>query len=829
MSFQDSYKVLHVVSDGEVTCARAEQISSGQSVLVHQLWPDRNPPDQVDLAALLDWVARYAAPEFRERILECGEAENHVYAVTEDVPECLNLRAWLQSATDAYQAPAEPVQPNSEPAPAESGAVPAPAEINAEKAEDLPGEFTEWFNRAPAAEAPLGSSLNADEGALPLPASPAGTAAPLGEEPPPGSFTSMFLSPGKAGMQSPSPAPSEAPAVPLAEEPKPGGSFTSMFLTPGKAVAQPVSPSYPGARAAPAAEEPKPGSFTSMFLTPGKAGMQSPPPTASPEAPAAPPAGGPEPDSFTSIFRVADMGSQPAPSAPAPGESTADQPPGGEFTQVFFAKEMAPQPPQPPQPPSAAEVKQAPVAKTPPASVRGRPPAGFEIVYTSKSRKTRVTDIGPSTPLAAPPQAPGKPAPKSDEFSGMFPTAGTGTTGPKPASVPPPPLGDELLSRPLPDGAEKTEVFLTTARPAQSSPQPYSPKTAGDTALFQHLFMNGEKAGAPVPPPAGPLEASEIPSAPSGDAPREPGEFTRLFNLHADAPLGTSDSATPPGSLGSPLPPYPPAAVTPPQSAERDSAGAEGPGTFTQFFHGTGGLRGAGPQGTPPSSGPTYASSPMASSEKEPGAVTRILQGYRPPKQDLSEQPPAAVKPPSTPPVEPSGGGEYSSSFDRPTSQPPSGFPQPHVEPAPPPPKPPPGPGEYTRIIMGAPRAGAPAADVPQAVPPVAAAPPAAMPGFPLAAPPAPAVPPMPQARMPQPPAMQAPPLAYTPPPAPAYPVYTPPAPPAFPAYAPPPPAVPKVSPPASSQKPSFLVPIVVLGCLLMIAVILIVYFAVKH
>jgi hypothetical protein len=43
------------------------------------------------------------------------------------------------------------------------------------------------------------------------------------------------------------------------------------------------------------------------------------------------------------------------------------------------------------------------------------------------------------------------------------------------------------------------------------------------------------------------------------------------------------------------------------------------------------------------------------------------------------------------------------------------------------------------------------------------------------------------------------------------------------------PPAVPKVSPPASSQKPSFLVPIVVLGCLLVIAVILIVYFAVKH
>ena len=252
MSFQGKYQILHTLSDGEVRCFRAQQISSGRSVLLHQLWPERNPPHQPDLASLLTEFLRNAAAEISGHILEIGEDSNRGFVVTEDLPECLDLRTWLQSATGVQEKPVESGlhRTYAESARVADGSAPVPADVTHGNLVDEPGDFTQWFQKTPPGIKPLASSLNEDETAPPLRPSPVAPAAPPTGQPPPGEFTMMFLAKGNAPPQPSSPISPVAPAAPPTGETSPG-EFTGRFRAGSNAPPQPSSPISPLAPAAP--------------------------------------------------------------------------------------------------------------------------------------------------------------------------------------------------------------------------------------------------------------------------------------------------------------------------------------------------------------------------------------------------------------------------------------------------------------------------------------------------------------------------------------------------------------------------------------------------
>ena len=858
MSFQGKYQILHILSDSEVRCFRARQIPSDRTVLLHQLWPERNPPNQPYLASLLTEFLRIAPAEISGHILEIGEDNNRGFVATEDLPECLDLRAWLQSATGVQTSPVESGLPPTyaEPAPVADGAAPVRAAVPRGKV-DEPGDFTLFFQHTPAGVTPVTSSLNDDETAPPLPPSPVAPAAPRAGKTPPGDFTGMFLAAGNAPAQPSSPLTPVVPAAPRTGAPPPG-DFTAMFLAAGNAPPQPSSPLTPAVPAAPHAGKTPPGDFTGMFL----AGANAPAQLSSPLTPV-------------------------VPAAPRAGA-----PPPGDFTGMFLAGSNAPaQPSSPVSPPRPAE-NRASAAKPRSTIVRGQPPSGFEVVF--KSRKPRLTMVPPAEPSGAlaapitmvppaeplgavaapitmvPPAEPSgavaaptteKSAPGVGEFTMMFARAGTGAVEPGVASAVPAPLGDGLPPGPSPDLRKGAPASLTTPEPVLPPPPPRSPAGSGEAGVLDRLFVNREGTEAPPYGPKVPVVGSEGPTVTSADAPRGPGEFTRLFSVQREDSTRPSSPGATPGSAGSQLPPFPPMAATPREIPLRESAGGsgkgKGSGSFTQFFQ-TGGEAGMpGAPAAPPSPPPTFAPGPSRSAQKEPGEVTRILQGYRPPKPDSAEQVLPAATPANAPSIQPDGrsGGEFPRAFHDPfppgASVPPAAVAPPFVEPAPPPPKSA-GPGEYTRIMASPRRSAAapPPSGPPGATPggarppmpsmaappmPSMAAPPmpsmAAPPMPSMAAPPMPGAPPVsyPQVAAPQPPAYQMPPVPYKPPPPPAF----PPAPAPGIAYpqpkAPPPPALPKASPPAGSEKRVLLVSLVILGCLLILTVAVVVYFAIRH
>jgi len=101
VSFQGKYQILSALGDGESQSFRALQISSGRPVLVHHLTAGRTPSSQPDLASLIFRFLRTASAEESRHFLDMGEDEGRIFVVTADVPECLDLRKWLELVTDA--------------------------------------------------------------------------------------------------------------------------------------------------------------------------------------------------------------------------------------------------------------------------------------------------------------------------------------------------------------------------------------------------------------------------------------------------------------------------------------------------------------------------------------------------------------------------------------------------------------------------------------------------------------------------------------------------------------------------------------------------------
>jgi hypothetical protein len=829
MDFQGRYQILEMLSDGEARTFKALQTSSGRIVLLHQLWEERTPPHQPDLASLVFGFLRRATAEEMKSLLDMGEEASRVFVVTEDLPGCQDLRQWLQSAPGTPGTVGKASVPKSAPRGDSSAIAAARGLVSQARQEDLASPDATQLFTTPKFIA--GQTLSAST------EKPASTPTTHPELPVgPGTFASPDKLAGHLGGLSEAEVlkaaePPVALSPPSREKGDPG-EFTRMFLSsPGASKVHPAAQASADSRKAElppqTAPEPpqgkdEPGEFSGAFFA-------APPATKSPE--------------LTGSAKVA---SQEFPSIPAPpGPPPASQEAPSEFTRIFFSKDM-PVPEaagpvsSPPEKPSAPP---APRAEKPPERQR---PAGFEVVYESRKQQPR----GPAPPAVEKPLPPPPPAPGGEEgapgdFSRIFygrdeSKALPPSPGPTAERTRLPSLAPDQPSQS--EGAgELTRLFqaqhLKEKPPAAPSVEvgqtrsfapPVRPSAQEGSGDFMRRYPTGGAETREVQPPfAGPSPELGSPAKPAASA-GPPGTFTQLFQV---PPQPKSPSGEPPRERSSQFPPPPPSAVE-----------SEGPGEFTRLFH-------AGPQPTRPGGPPIPTSSPrppvpMSSSPSQqegPGELTQLIRGYQP--QKSGPTPPVFARPePVVPPPPPTADkakpGEFTMIFQRPsepTTPPPPAVLSPPVVQTPPTAPRSPEPDEYMRMFelpgggAGAPPQGAPQAPPPAASQPGAGRPRPVIPMVSVSPPMAPSMPYVQPPMVPQPQPYQIPapqfqqpavPSAFAMPPQPVMPQVQP--------MAVPVPVAPQVAPPKTG-KSKFLVPLIILAGLFLIAVGLIFFFALKH
>ncbi len=524
------------------------------------------------------------------------------------------------------------------------------------------------------------------------------------------------------------------------------------------------------------------------------------------------------------------------------------------------------------QAPPTPELKPAPAVKPPDKRLRGQIPSGFQVVFQSRKQAPHAVEAGPTVVLPPPgptetarhgefpPEAsglnkgdveapprqslvtpgppPGIPPPLSTEktgpgeftemFSGMGNGPATGQPLPPspPASVKPPTAAPSKPNLESGGPGEFTQMFSAMGKgqvdqPTAPSPTPplaprgpsQPPAQKSTPGTFTQMF-NIPSQGMPEPP-AAPTPSPRVTkpfATPVPSAQNTPGEFTALFH----SPVQTTSKREPPrsGPNQAPATPTPGSGARGPSQEHKSfppsQSDSDDPGTFTRMFK-TAELKGGARSPVPGSPGQPSAP-PSSVSKKEPGELTLLMQGYKPPAAMPTAPALNTPQPPSPPPAADPGKrapGEFTMLFRQPpqptVSGPPAAPPPPAVRAAPPPPQPQ-APGEYTSIFE-APRTSP---EPPQGASKAAAPAGHGYPAVPAAPPQAPT--------MPQPP-------QYQPPPSPAAPTI-----PQMQPMAIPPPAVPQPSPAAGAKKPPmFWVMLIVLGCLFLAAVVLVIFFALKH
>ncbi|MGA2984971.1 MAG: hypothetical protein ABSG32_14255 [Terriglobia bacterium] len=534
MSFQEQYQILSAQNDGECRSFRALQIASGQPVLIHHLDADRTPPHQPDLESLIFKFLRGASAEERQHFLDMGDDEGRVFVVTADVPECQDLRHWLQSVTGAQ----------------------AGEEANAQPAEISPDagnlEFTQNFSAeglrstlpAPAS-APVSPSpgTRATQPAVPPPEKGAGVLKPPPQIP---VGSSEVTDPGptdlsglweKSAPASPAGLPASIAAPPTLPESPDGPSevpeVTAEFL------ARWSSPSAHDAPAAgPKAHE-------------AQGDDREPPP--SPMAPPTDAQGNVDP--FADLFPIhAEVMKPPlAPSKVEISNPTAQltstpavKGPGAKTPRVIADplvenNQARPQAAASASSPSANDKPDAPAKMTENVPRRRLPP-GFEVVYQSSKARSRPIVPGlpdqSGIPPASPPIAPPGMTPPAGKLGGGaaigFPSApedlrrAAGAIK-EPAAPPSPPQ-----AQPAMEDLEQTTLLvraplMPTARPAspalpsdsasigRATPSILAPKAAAPNRSqpdeYTRLFENIRPAADPLPlgvPPAGHQPATNL-------------------------------------------------------------------------------------------------------------------------------------------------------------------------------------------------------------------------------------------------------------------------------------------------------------------------------
>ena len=495
MDFQGRYKILEMLSDGEARTFKALQTSSGRIVLLHELWTERTPPNQPDLASLVFGFLRHATAEEMKCLVDMGEEAGRVFVVTEDLPGCQDLRQWLQSAPGTLGTAGKASVPKSAPS-GDSNAITATmGSVSHARQEDLasPG-FTQLFT---SPKVIADQTLSASEE---KPASTPKTHPELPVEP--GTFASPDKLAGHLGGLSEAEVlkaaePPVAPPLPSREQGEPG-EFTRMFLSsPGASKVRPAAQTSADSRKA---ELPPEHQFPAGFEVVYESRKQQPrgpaPPAGKEPLPPPPPAPGGEkgaPGDFTRIFHGRDE-SKAIPPSPEPAAERTRLPSlapaqpsqsegSGEFTRLFQAQHM-----------------------------KEKPSAALSV----EAKQTR-----PSAPPVQPTRQKG-----SDDFTRRYHTG----------------------------GAEKREVQPPLAGPGPEVGSPSKPAaSAGQRGAFTQLFQAQPQPKSPSgePPREGPSQSS--PPPPPAAESKGPGEFTRLFRA---GPQPTRP-AGPPIPTSSPKPPVP--------------------------------------------------------------------------------------------------------------------------------------------------------------------------------------------------------------------------------------------------------------------------------
>ena len=126
MSFQNKYQIQSVLSDGEFRVFRALEVSSGRNVLIHHMAFAQGPLLQSDFAVLIFRFLRSDPSPESQYFLDMGEEDNRAYVVTADVPECLDIRQWLEWVIYAQAGKEGTAQP--------AGGTPGPGNPNSTRA-----------------------------------------------------------------------------------------------------------------------------------------------------------------------------------------------------------------------------------------------------------------------------------------------------------------------------------------------------------------------------------------------------------------------------------------------------------------------------------------------------------------------------------------------------------------------------------------------------------------------------------------------------------------------------------------------------------------------
>ena len=166
---------------------RAQDTWTGQSVLLHQLLPEKNLPHQPDLTAMVFKHLTGATAPGTHHFVEIGQDEDRMFVVTTDVAECEDLRHWLQSL-DASRESSGALVGSSTP----QAAAPQPIDLDFAPTQMItdapgretpaaptpsarqPGEFTLMFNTPSGTTKPTAESASAIDDVLLRPPSTPG-------------------------------------------------------------------------------------------------------------------------------------------------------------------------------------------------------------------------------------------------------------------------------------------------------------------------------------------------------------------------------------------------------------------------------------------------------------------------------------------------------------------------------------------------------------------------------------------------------------------------------------------------------------------------------
>jgi hypothetical protein len=291
------YQPAEQVIDGAIQTFRGRQLGTGRAVFLHRI-PNPTSQAQASLLKLL-LSSLYSSSVVKENVLDFGEEGDICYVVTQNLPQCLLLREWLQFEMDRCGAASAAVeQKNGEPTLYELASRPAPGEIvpatGAAKEPENRGDFTRLFYGEPLSKpqaAPVRAiTLVSPESALAKdtpnpPAAPSTAPKPEtardesgGQRQ--GEFTKLFQA--SAAEPAPTKRPDDEDTPPIVASSDAGpGEFTRFFENADLPLphqrSRDVAPSVqrPAHASTPLSE--RPGEFTRMFsaVTPAETGTSS--------------------------------------------------------------------------------------------------------------------------------------------------------------------------------------------------------------------------------------------------------------------------------------------------------------------------------------------------------------------------------------------------------------------------------------------------------------------------------------------------------------------------------------------------------------------------